>query len=225
MSVAVGVVAHTARLTQALALLLSVGPDWVSVDDGELGCTGNHLTVWAALLERRADWLVVVEDDAVPCDDFREQLEHALAVAPTDIVGLYLGRTYPVAGQMDIAHVRNDPAHWALSTQLRHAVGTAMRAELVDDMLHSTDRGLPIDEAITQWAKARGHLVGYTRPSLLNHADTAPLITARADGAPRDSGPRTAWAHGGRPAWNSTTVALGQLPGRAPARHFSRRMA
>ena len=52
---------------------------------------------WATLASGAFDdeWLVVIEDDALPCNDFRAQLADALDHCPTDIAGLYLGRSRP----------------------------------------------------------------------------------------------------------------------------------
>ncbi len=155
-------------------------------------------------------WCVVLEDDAIPCGAFRRQLNQVLTVATTPIVGLYLGRSYPIAWQRHIAHIANDPAHWAISTHLLHGVGTAIRADLVPDMITHVGRQdpeWPIDDSITAWARARGHLVGYTRPSLVDHADQEPIIQQRYDGGQRDQ-PRTAWAFGTREHWNNSKVTL-----------------
>lgn len=245
MTVSVGIVAHTSRIDRARRLAVAVEADYLSVDDGTLGCNANHLEVWtrlyyglptpaeaiAAVLRvygpdldlvepvglplraygaTKSDWLVVIEDDAMPCNDFRTQLDQALAVAPTSVVGLYLGRSYPAAWQNAIAHIQNDPAHWAVSTHLLHAVGTAIRTDLVPGMIdwvRKCNPQWPIDDAITDWARTNRTPIGYTRPSLLDHADGDSLIASRFDGSTRDK-PRTAWAFGTREHWNRTQVGL-----------------
>lgn len=204
----IGIVGHVDRLTRVEALADTVGADYVSVDDGTLGCEGNHRKVRARLAQSDDDWSIVLEDDAVPCDDFIAQLDQVLAVAPTPIVGLYLGRSNPPAWQGFIGHIQHDPAHWAICSHLLHGVGTAIHTDLVPDMLgHIHGMAYPIDDAITDWARAKHLMVGYTRPSLVDHADEPTLIASRYDGGRRDQ-PRTAWAHGTRACWNRTTVSL-----------------
>lgn len=210
MSAVIGVVAHIGRAQQAYDVADLINAASLTFDDGSLGCTRNHLRVWSKYADTEHDWVVVVEDDSVPCPNFREQLDLALAVAPTPIVGLYLGRSYPPAWQDSIRHIQNDTAHWAVSTHLLHGVGTAIRADLVQPMLDwvgRLDPEWPIDDAITDWARGSKIPVGYTRPSLLDHADGPPLITERFDGGRRDK-PRVAWDFGTRPYWGRSKVSL-----------------
>lgn len=221
MTVAVGVVAHHTRLVKAWDMAQLVQASFLSVDHGAWGSTANHLKVWRHLVTDYLtamdrcprepfagvpQWLVVLEDDAVPCEDFRHQLDAALASAPGDIVGLYLGTGYPTAWQDFIKHAELDPAHWTQTHSLLHGVATAIRTELVPSMLEwvGAQRDQPIDEAITQWARAHAHVVSYTRPSIIDHADWPTLIN-HPDMEEREN-PRHAWQFGTRENWKSTTV-------------------
>jgi len=90
---ALGIVAHTARATQAKQLARTVRADFISFDSANLlGCDGNHRAVQQHLTALNAPFAVILEDDAEPIGGFRAQLAAALAVAPAPIISLYLGR-------------------------------------------------------------------------------------------------------------------------------------
>ena len=185
----------------------------MSLDNGNLGCGGNHRKVWRHLAKRHAahaDWLILLEDDAVPVEGFRDQLEQALAVAPTSVVSLYLGRKRPPHLQFMIepAIKRADDADasWLVSRQLLHAVGLAVRSSIVEDMLATIDEELPIDEAINGWANKRRYRIGYSFPSLVDHADGETLLQHR-DGQAREPG-RVAWRAGARDTWTREHVEM-----------------
>lgn len=214
----IGVVAHTARMSYADALANKVDAQFISFDDGMLGATKNHIKVWTNLLAQGADWLVVLEDDAVPVDDFRYQVTQALINAPTEIVGLYLGTGYPKAWQRFIkkglADAKAYPdANYLVSSHILHGVGTAIKASLVDDMLRMVgwmspeEKKWPVDEQITHWARMRAHKVCYTVPSLVDHLDGPSTISDRHDGDDRES-PRKAWQFGTRHRWVNTSVEM-----------------
>lgn len=214
-NIKIGIVAHRARLSYAETLADKVGASVLSVDDGLMGCTRHHIKVWTNLVQHGGDWLVVLEDDAVPVDGFREQLEMALDNSPPNrhgeragIVSLYLGTGFPRAWQRFIkkAITEEKDANYVVSSHLLHAVGTAIRLELVNDMLRfvawmsQDQRQWPIDEQITHWARMRGHLVAYTRPSLVDHMD-GPSLVAHPDGQGRE-GKRVAYEVGCRHEWD-----------------------
>ena len=57
---------------------------------GERGCAVSHIQVWVCAASRSHPTLVL-EDDAVPCDNFRQETTRVLAALPTDAEFLYLG--------------------------------------------------------------------------------------------------------------------------------------
>lgn len=211
MTYRLGIVAHTARFANAEVLSRTTDADFVSYDTGVRGCEGNHRDALERLHRnaRGADFLVVLEDDALPVPGFRDQLAAALITTPAPIVSLYLGRSRPPQWQPRIADAvekadAND-ASWITSGHLLHAVGYAVRTELAPSLLgHVTD--LPVDEGISAWARTQRHQVAYTHGSLVEHADGPTLISHR-DRQPRPPG-RVAWRVGGRDTWTSRSVEL-----------------
>lgn len=207
--IAIGVVAHTARSAQAKALANQVHADFISIDNGTLGADDNHEHVQNHLANLPTSWSLILEDDAVPVDDFRAQAHAALVMAPSPIVSFYLGRKRPVHWQRRIGkaveQAQELDAHWIVSTHLLHAVGYAIRTELIPSLLdHMTV--LPIDQHIGSWARHYGHTVSYTHGSLVDH-DDGPTIVEHPDGQPRTPG-RKAWAIGGHDRWTTTSVPM-----------------
>lgn len=201
------VVAHTERSDAAHDLAETTGAQHITMDDGTLGCEGNHRRAWQWHTEHlHTDWAIVLEDDAVPVPDFTEQLDAALHMAPTPIVSLYLGTGNPPIWQPRIRHAIDiaGQANWLVSTSLLHAVAVAIRTELLPIQV---DEHMPIDNAISNWAKRNDLLVGYTLPSLVDHADTQPVITQRYDRQPRDL-PRRAHRVGTRTRWTRQLAPL-----------------
>lgn len=233
MKALIAIVAHKDRARQVDRLVDQVDPDYVSWDDGTLGPAENHLRAWEALAEEEGgDWLLVLEDDALPVANFRKELSKVLAVAPTDLVSLYLGRGRPPHWQPRLAQVFGsldrriypdapDPS-WLIADEVLHGVAVAMRATLVGDMLPAVRistrrrgrRRLPIDEAIGSWARSSGIRVSYANPSQVQHADLPTLITEHISGHAGDNGirdqPRSAWSMKTRRRWDSTSVEVVQ---------------
>ena len=210
MTFRVGIVAHMQRFLTAEELASRTCATYVAYDDGTLGCEGNHRRVWAWHdANTLSPWSVVLEDDAVPATSrfrFDTTLAAALNAAPAPIVSLYLGRERPPNWQRRIERAVHQAVDtdccWITTTRLLHAVGVAVRTELIGDMLDHLDGSVrPIDQAIGDWAHDRGHTVAYTVPSLVNHRDLPTLVT-HADHTPRTA-PRTAWTAGDRARWTA----------------------
>jgi len=212
----VGVVGHTSRTEQAIALAHNQSAH-LSLDDGSLGCTGNHLRALEHLATLGSQYAVILEDDAQPVDNFTDQLTQALQAAPqchyddgpqpAPILSFYLGTGYPRYWQPGIgkaiqkADALNAP--WILSEHLLHAVAYAIRTDLIPDLLANAQQ-LPIDDLITDWARTNGHPVAYTFPSLADHQDGPTVIPARAE----RQHPRRAWRTGTRTTWHGPTTTL-----------------
>lgn len=207
--ITIGVVGHVDRGPYALAD--QVGADVVSLDDGAIGSGCNHLRCLQMLSPYRSDWVVVLEDDAVPVAGFRDQLAMALEVAPSDVVGLYVGGPpiYPPYGRSSVCGAlrRADEAdaHWITADVLLHAVGYAIRADLLPAIVAGV-RGDHWDAALSDWTAANRVTVAHTVPSLVDHADGVPVITDRVGTSAR--GPRRAWRVGTRTTWTADAVEL-----------------
>lgn len=195
-------------------------PSVIFMDHEGLGCHSNHVRAWDWLFAQTSEWLMILEDDALPIPEFLQQLPMALKHAPSPVVSLYLGRTRPAWYQKKIAHAlvgcshpgADDPVEfstpWVVADRLLHCVGVVMRHEVVEQMMpllpelvrHKNDA---IDEAITAFCKMQALPVSYTVPSLVDHADDRSLAIHSAGWQNPAPGDRVAWAVGKRENWSS----------------------
>lgn len=210
----IAIVAHTTRTNQATQLAHTTNAQHINIDDGTLGCDNNHKTVlrWHHNQPHQPDdWCVVLEDDAQPIPDFNNQLDAALAAAPTPLVNLYLGTNYPphyqAAIKKALAKAQRNQSNWLISNTFIHTVAYAIKYHLLASLI-GYETTLPIDQHINHWANhpTNRWLTTYTHPSLVDHLDGDSIIH-HADGVPRDK-PRHAWTVGGRPFWTDITTQL-----------------
>jgi hypothetical protein len=159
-------------------------------------------------------WFLALEDDALIREDFLGQLDQVLAVAPADIVGLYLGTGYPRQWQHILRRAvgsLDEDSCFLMLPEMLNMVGYAVRAELAGAMSEALmlDRlAMCADQIVTQFVREREMQVAYTRPSIVDHRqDVDPVITARHDGQDR-SLTRRAWKFGSRKYWQNTAVAV-----------------
>ncbi|WP_159794481.1 hypothetical protein [Puerhibacterium puerhi] len=201
MSVAIAVVAHPARAAMASDLFDAVAGNVLALDVDGRGEQANHQAALEALLDVDADWLVLLEDDAVPAPRFRTQLAAALADAGDAVVSLYLGTgrwagTIPAAHEPVVRRLVADAdavgARWITADALWHAVGFAVPRRAARELLaHLRADILPTDQAVTSWCQRTATPVRYTWPSLVDHLD-GPTVTQHPDGQPRREA-RRAW--------------------------------
>lgn len=215
----IGIVGHTARKVAVTQLAITTMAEVVSVDDGTLGCPGNHARVLARLASHvpvgEPAWAVILEDDAEPQGDLREQLDMALAVAPSPIVSLYLGTGYPANWQRRITRALEYDVSWLLCERLLHAVGYAIRGDVLARMLPQvTDllvRKYAPDVSVSRWALDHRIPTAYTNPSLVDHRDDATVMKVRKhEGhfSPHRRRPRKAHNPGTRLTWDDSAVTM-----------------
>jgi hypothetical protein len=227
-SFSIAIVSHESRDEVCQNLAAEVDADRVFIDDGTIGPGRNHRRAWEWLAEQEDTWGVVLEDDAVPVEGFRDQLWDALGVAPTPVVSLYLGRSRPAHRQHSINRALGmmsvdgiDPS-WLVSQELLHHVGVAVHGTQLESLCEYLPWHLrsemPIDEIVSRWAQ-RGPKcqVSYTWPSLVDHNDELPttiidrrsFLTDALYGEQEDRSKddprlkRVAWKTGTRADWNS----------------------
>lgn len=202
----IGIVAHKKRAAAALELADKVRAQKISLDSMGLGGLRNHTAMWQWHLEHPAQWCVVLEDDALPVDGFRYQLQKALAEAPAPIVSLYLGTGYisDHTTKLRIEKAEQVGAHWLVAHgSIWHAVGLAVRLPLLPMMVkHLRSSSRPVDSSLSTWARRSGLKVAYAVPSLVDHADGESLICRYR------RAPRHAFRVGGHEEWNAQSIAL-----------------
>jgi hypothetical protein len=196
LTVAHGVVATQDRIDAATDLADQLDAEVLAVDRSGAGERSNHQNCLGELLATGADWLVMVEDDAILCGAFAaRELEALNDIGPDRIVSFYLGTgrwagevwsTHgPRVDQM-VANARRVGASYVQGAGLWHGVAVAIPSTLAPEVLHHiTHSPRPTDWAISEWCKATGTTVAYTVPSLVDHADAAPHVDDSGDLVPR----------------------------------------
>lgn len=186
------VVAHHARRAPAESLAAQLGAH-LCMDDTGRGATWNHRRAleWAAQQRER---VIVLEDDAVPVPDFHARAAAELGRWPDDLVSFYLGTGRPHAYQADIAQrlalLDRDGGHAIRLSTLIHGVCYSIPSAGLQRVLAQV-WGQQVDYGIgAAWHRP----VVYTVPSLVDHADCAP-VERHADGEPRTER-RRAWRLG-----------------------------
>ena len=204
----IAVVAHHARAALAEKLAAEVGADHVSLDSGTRGAGANHRAAWSWHQAHPADWAITLEDDAIPCKDFREQAAAALEHAPARLVSLYLGRVRPEHWQDTIEkalqRAQKAKACWITDKHSLHAVGICADQRSIQMALYALAlySVYPPDEALGLYTYRNQIDVAYSVPSLVDHADEDSLIPGKIPCG------RVAWKWGTRRSWNSNAVAL-----------------
>ena len=215
----IGVVAHVDRAQMAAELADKVHPKLVNPDDGSLGCAGNHAHVLARLAGEPG-WSVVLEDDAVPVNDFEADLRTVLRIAESQldptikVVGLYLGTGYPSNWQKRMVDAIATDACFLVGPRLLHAVGYAVAPEVKADLARWMNRtrrgpGMAPDEGISVWANAHQYKIAHTNPSLVDHQDTRTVIRTRGQSfAPGRNRARVAHNTRQRLTWTASAATL-----------------
>lgn len=212
MNITTMIVTHPTRLEQATNLAHTVNGIRV-IDDHNHGCATNHDRALAQAITAHGHtdgWIVILEDDAIPCHDWHNQLHAALKACPTRIASLYLGTNYPTRGQAAIQQAVNTDANWIIHPYLRHAVGYAIKADLAPRILQSvTHRYGEADKRLCATARELWEPIAYSNPSLVDHADHTPVITHLPTGQQRRrTKPRVAHQHGTRDHWTSDSITI-----------------
>lgn len=219
----IGVVSHVNRKELAHKLAVDVGADYVSEDrtwpPSNMGCASNHIKTLTHLNSLAApdEWCVILEDDALPVDNFRDELNRALMKCDASLVGLYLG-----TGNSDgptqraiipaVNAARTSDAAWIESDWFISTVGYVLRAEWLSDLIPAlSSMGGPVDNRISDWSQSAGLKTWYCQPSLVDHHDESSMITSFS------FHPRHAHSCGTRDEWNRGTVQMGYAHGWSPA--------
>lgn len=190
-----------ARLPYASDLALSTGADIIvdPIGDGsERSATDNHVRA-LQFADPSADWVVVLEDDAVPIDDFTSVLHRQLSEIDNDkIVSLYLGKQRPPSIQPTLQRtIESAPedTSWLVTRNLYWGVGVCIPGVFVDSISeHVLTSSHPWDSSVGRWALTNSVEVWYSWPSMVDHLDEETTIN-HADGMGREAG-RRAWLTG-----------------------------
>lgn len=189
--VSISIMAHPSRRDNVELLQHRLGGDvpvaWAanakpSAHPPQRWATGKH--AWE-LRDKTADWHVVIQDDAIVCEDFRPAMARALAQrGKAGVVSAYTGTGRPRQGHVrsKLARARAyDSSWWNTTEPLYWGVAVALPTRSVGPMLHwasgSARRMYNYDTRIGEYYRlAKGWRTWYTVPSLVDHLDEDSLV-------------------------------------------------
>lgn len=205
-SLYIGVVAHQKRYNRAFKLATDIKADEVFMDDGFKGEWRNHEYAWKAAARSGKTHACILQDDAIPIDDFREHATRAAEEKPDSLISLYTGTHRPRKEQVEhaVKIAQNTNASWLTASTLMWGVGIIVPVERIEGILaKAQESSLPYDQRIGYVFEEWNESVYHTWPSLVDHADEATVVPGR----PAYQGIRVAHQVG-IPEWNSTTVHI-----------------
>jgi hypothetical protein len=180
MKISISIMAHPSRAEWVAGLTDRLGDVPVSWDqNGVEWDTGA--AAWR-LYDPSAEWHVVLQDDALVCDQFMSRLKDVLAEAPQEgPVSLYLGQGRPKSHQPMIrSRTRRADDGWVRLPWLLWGVAVALPVAHIEHMLRVAAK-LPIAEYDTRISRVYeicrpGIKVLHSWPSLVDHRDDGSLL-------------------------------------------------
>ncbi|HBL5392641.1 TPA: hypothetical protein LR347_003710 [Enterobacter hormaechei] len=187
----IAIVAHHSRRDMANDLASKLEADSIFMDEHSAGANANHLRALSWVAEQ-SDRVIIIEEDALPVDGFRDKAQDWLARFPCHMLSFYLGTGRPPQYQMQIAErlivADKTRADYITLSRLIHGVCYSVPPEHVQRVLSRWDNSKPADYAV---GDAWGGSVIYPCYSLVDHADL-PTVERHPDNEPRTER-RRAW--------------------------------
>ncbi|WP_270304553.1 hypothetical protein [Enterobacter cloacae] len=187
----IAIVAHHSRRDMANDLASKLEADSIFMDEHSAGANANHLRAlsWAA---EQSDRVIIIEEDALPVDGFRDKAQDWLARFPDDMLSFYLGTGRPPQYQKEIAGMLVEAdrvnADYLVLSKLIHGVCYSPPRGRLERMLNAWNKTMAADYAV---GEAFGGRVIYPCYSLVDHADL-PTVERHPDNEPRTER-RRAW--------------------------------
>lgn len=138
----IAIVAHHSRRAMANDLASELEADSIFMDEHSAGANANHLRAlsWAA---EQSDRVIIIEEDALPVDGFRDKAQDWLTRFPDDLCSFYLGTGRPPQYQMQIAErlivADKTRADYITLSRLIHGVCYSVPPEHVQRVLSRWD--------------------------------------------------------------------------------------
>jgi hypothetical protein len=157
------------RRDELSALIRRLPVNTVIMSDPERrGVWWNARRCWEEGLKTSAEWIIVMNDDVLPCDDFLETAKRALATrSPRDPVCFYTNHKGATCEALA-------DGGWYTTVDGLVGVACALHRTTVAEFLewhdkYKNERDYPDDARINLFAMATGRLIHTTVPSLVEH--------------------------------------------------------
>ena len=191
MKLSASIMAHPQREGEVSELLASLDRDVPVHWDGAGPPSGAGDRVWSvaraawSMFDPAADFHVLLQDDAVVCQDFLAGLERALDHVPPDcVVCPYLGQGRNVTARWGRMATQADrvTASWIVSDRVMWGVCLILPTARIPEVLTWADRkaGMPDDMRVNAWATRNRVDAWYCWPSLVDHRTVPSLTKHRA---------------------------------------------
>jgi hypothetical protein len=176
-TLSISIMAHPSRAAEVAALQEQLGPVPVAMDDG-CGMVENCRRAWA-MADPAADYHLVIQDDAVPCENFVAVTREFLGTCPRDaVVSFFYGHKERRRQVTRKALQAMEEGRDRLVARNINGVALCMSVASIPSMLGAYERSQrPQDDMrIFGWVRAQGRRVIYPLPSLVDHRDEGSLV-------------------------------------------------
>ena len=192
--ISVAVMAHPSRRASAMALASELGQypfsDQTIIWDkhNEEWHTGERAMRWGA---NRADWHIVIQDDAVLTPNFYNNIVNIVTAVPMKtVVSLYVGKVRPLPERVLDAMNKAPDGSWLQHYMLMWGVGILLPSDHIEPMLDYIDepkyKETAYDIRIGMFYHSNRLPIYYAVPSLVDHDDSiGSLIGNGYDKSPR----------------------------------------
>lgn len=165
----VSVMAHESRAKHFDYLKKHLGDVPFSIDDNKqkLGTWGNCKRAWS-LRDKTKDYHLVIQDDAVLCDNFMEKVSEFINKYPNESYQLFRGKKRQ-SWAIGTAKLDVD----VLQGQLLWGVAIMLRQDIIEPAIHWGEQNFvpsyPDDTRIKKYLDSKGIKTLYPYPSLVDH--------------------------------------------------------
>lgn len=196
MKISIAIMAHPSRTAAAEALYSQLrqypfaAPQIIYDEIGEEWHTGKRALQYGV---GKADWHVVIQDDAILTPDFYRNVENAIiALRQKTLISLYTGTARPMGKRVKDAVERTADGEWLVFKQLLWGVGIVIPTSHIQPMLEFVESiELQYDNRIGEFYCQNNLPVYYCIPSLVDHNDELGSLLAGHGKAVNDD-PRVA---------------------------------
>lgn len=194
MKISIAIMAHpkraipAKRLWRELEAMPFIDPYVIYDDKNEEWDTGEQALRYGI---GKADWHVVLQDDAILTADFYNNLVGAINNVPTKVLfSLYTGKVKPLAQRVQIAVDKARDGDWLNFYMLLWGVGIAIPSAHIEPMLDFINEerwnDTPYDSRLGVFYQRNMLPIYYAVPSLVDHDDSlGTLLPDHATEAPR----------------------------------------
>lgn len=173
----IAVMAHPSREKFFQYLKEKLGDVPFSIDHQSEGVWKNAKKAWA-MFDPSAEYHVVIQDDAVVCDDFKSRAEAVIKVSGGDkAVSFYFGRR----GNLTTYSQEGMKRGFIVRSRMTWGVAMCLRTEWIPEMLEYCERfDHPADDfRVSRFLAHKGIWTFHPMPSLIDHRtseETASLV-------------------------------------------------